>query len=400
MTELVDLGDHSLVVCIIAYIVFCMQLTAFGTIGFGAQPMLVGGSAWMRRLSSGRKPKRYTQDNTMDYKHNRTSISHSLSLFLAAGVISISGLSTLAISGSDSSPDSHSSSSRSTHSSPSSAKSSSTSSSTSTTGSTRASRRAAANAANDKSNESHEVTSTESPTHSAKSSHSDESAQYNLGIEQSPVDIPAGMPAHDADIKFSYEPMALNIVNNGHTVQVNSDGDSFIEVEGKKYSLLQFHFHALSEHTLAGEHTPMEVHFVHQSADGEYAVVGVFLEQGENNAAYAPVFGNMPADSGKAQTVSGVAINTIDLLPAQREYYRYEGSFTTPPFTEGVKWFVMSNTVSLSSDEIGAYTQLYSDNYRMVQGINERTFIAGSSSCECCQARKVMASFQGDLVSE
>jgi carbonic anhydrase len=219
-------------------------------------------------------------------------------------------------------------------------------------------------------------------------------------MQQSPVDIPAGMPTHEANIEFSYAPMSLTVLNNGHTIQVNSARDCFINVEGKQYDLLQFHFHALSEHTVAGEHADMEVHFVHKSADGEYAVIGVFLNKGEHNTAFAPVFENIPTQSGQSIYAKGVAINTIDLMPLQREYYRYNGSFTTPPCTEGVKWFVMEQPVELSPEQVSAFTTLYDNNYRPVQPIGERKFIAGSSDCECCQARKIISSYSGEGLTE
>ncbi len=220
------------------------------------------------------------------------------------------------------------------------------------------------------------------------------------GMNQSPVDIPAGMPTHEADIEFHYVPMSLTEVNNGHTIQVNSARDCYIQVEDKRYDLLQFHFHALSEHTVAGEHADMEVHFVHKSADGEYAVVGVFLNRGEFNTAFAPIFENMPTQPGQSVYAKGVAINTIDLMPTQREYYRYNGSFTTPPCTEGVKWFVMEQPVELSPEQVSAFTALYDNNYRPVQPIGDRKFIAGSSDCECCKARQILSTYSGEGLSE
>jgi carbonic anhydrase len=215
--------------------------------------------------------------------------------------------------------------------------------------------------------------------------HADDASKYNLGIEQSPIDIPSSTPTHSPDIEFNYQPMPLTIVNNSHTIQVNADGNSFIEVEGDRYNLLQFHFHALSEHTYGGKHTPMEVHFVHQSESGEYLVVGIFLGEGDANADYAPVFDNLPAQPGEPDTVQGVSLDTIELMPEKRSYYRYAGSFTTPPYTEGVKWFVMAEPLELSARQIVGYTALYPDNFRPVQPIHERKFIVGSSSCGGCK---------------
>jgi len=203
---------------------------------------------------------------------------------------------------------------------------------------------------------------------------SPECAVCSDGREQSPVDIPAGTPVNAANIRFSYRPSELHLVNNGHTVQANYDGGSYISVEGERFDLLQFHFHALSEHTMGGEHADMEVHFVHQSGSGEYAVVGVMLNRGSENPAYEAVLGNLPAEAGAEATIDGVSVNAIDMLPADRSYYRYDGSFTTPPCTEGVKWFVLRTPVELSGAQVAAFEGLYDDNYRPVQPMYEREF--------------------------
>ncbi|RME46322.1 MAG: carbonic anhydrase family protein [Caldilineae bacterium] len=202
-------------------------------------------------------------------------------------------------------------------------------------------------------------------------------ATCSTGTEQSPVDIPASAPINAANIVFNYQPTALNIVNNGHTIQVNYDEGSSMQVEGKTYNLLQFHFHAPSEHTLDGQYSDMEMHLVHQSADGEYAVVGVMLKRGAENPAYAPVMNNLPPTEGEPETISGVSVNAADLLPADQSYYRYNGSFTTPPCTEGVKWFVLTAPVELSDAQVSAFEQIYSGNYRPVQPLNNRTFLQG-----------------------
>jgi carbonic anhydrase len=210
-------------------------------------------------------------------------------------------------------------------------------------------------------------------------------AACSEGQEQSPINIPAGAPANPADISFNYNPTALNIVNNGHSVQVNYDEGSSMMIDGKEYNLLQFHFHADSEHTLDGSYTDMEMHLVHQSDDGEYAVVGVMMNRGAENAAYAPVWDNMPAEEGDPQTVSGVSVNAADLLPADQSYYRYSGSFTTPPCTEGVKWFVMSNPVELSDAQISAFEQIYNGNFRPTLPMNARSFLLTADMAQPAQ---------------
>ena len=196
-----------------------------------------------------------------------------------------------------------------------------------------------------------------------------------LGSEQSPIDIPARTLVHDADIMFNYDSSALNIVNNGHSIKVDYDEGSTIDVEDTTYKLLQFHFHSLSEHTIAGEHSDMEMHLVHQSDEGEYAVVGVMMDEGtEENDEYAEMWDYLPAEKGEVETIEDVTVNAVDLLPGVRSYYRYDGSFTTPPCTEGVNWFLMDTPVELSTTQIDAFKEIYSNNYRPVQPFNDREF--------------------------
>ncbi len=194
------------------------------------------------------------------------------------------------------------------------------------------------------------------------------------GNQQSPIDIPNGTSVHSADISFNYSPTALNIVNNGHCIEVVCDNGSSIEVENMTYKLLQFHFHSLSENTIMGEHSDMEMHLVHQSDTGEYAVIGVMMDSGSENSAYAPIWEYMPAEECEVDTISGVTVDAYDLLPSMKTYYRFDGSFTTPPCTEGVKWFLMNSSVELSTEQIDAFKEIYSNNYRPVQPLNDREF--------------------------
>jgi carbonic anhydrase len=199
------------------------------------------------------------------------------------------------------------------------------------------------------------------------------------GVEQSPVDIPASTPVNPADIAFSYRPSAVNIFNNGHTVQVNYDQGSSITLDGATYNLVQFHFHAASEHAIGGAHQPLEIHLVHRNAQGGLAVVGVLLKAGAENAAYAPVLQNLPAQESQPAPVAGATVNAGKLLPAQRSYWRYDGSLTTPPCTEGVKWLVMNTPVELSEAQIAAFTSVFQNDARPVQPFNSRTFLLSTT---------------------
>lgn len=214
------------------------------------------------------------------------------------------------------------------------------------------------------------------------------------GVEQSPVDIPASAAVNPADLVFNYQPSALKIQNNGHTIQVDYDPGSTLEVDGVPYELWQFHFHGPSEHTLNGEFSPMEMHLVHRSAEGGLVVVGVMIEGGDENEALAPVWGNLPAEEMEAETIPGASVDANALLPAERSYYRYNGSLTTPPCTEGVKWLVMSTPIELSGDQIAAFEEIIHANYRPVQPLNEREFLLSS---EAGAAPEVLPTSGADL---
>jgi len=195
------------------------------------------------------------------------------------------------------------------------------------------------------------------------------------GVEQSPVDIPADAAVNTADISFNYKPSAVAILNNGHTIQVNYDPGSSLTLNGVRYDLVQFHFHAHSEHALAGQFAPLEVHLVHKNAKGGLAVVGVLLNAGAENPSYAAVLNNLPAEESEAHAVSGATVDANQLLPSERTYWRYNGSLTTPPCSEGVQWLVMNTPVELSAAQIGAYTAIYNANARPLQPFNARTFV-------------------------
>lgn len=203
---------------------------------------------------------------------------------------------------------------------------------------------------------------------------SDEYALCSSGLAQSPIDIAQTVPEDLLNIAFNYKPSNLNIVNNGHTIQANCAEGSGIEVDGVRYELLQFHFHAPSEHTINGQFSDMELHLVHKSADGNLAVVGVMLNKGAENAAFAPVFDNMPAVVDEENNPDAL-VNTEDLLPEDGLTYRYIGSLTTPPCSENVRWYVMKTPVEVSEAQVAAFEAIFHNNNRPVQPLNDREVV-------------------------
>jgi carbonic anhydrase len=202
------------------------------------------------------------------------------------------------------------------------------------------------------------------------------------GKAQSPIDIPSAATGSAPALRLQFPAAALRIahhehvadgINNGHTIQINYDGADTLTIGDQSYALAQYHFHAPSEHTLDGKPFPMEMHMVHKSADDKLAVVGVFIAEGSHNAAFDPVWANLPKEKGVEVHYSAVSVDVDRLLPAARTSYRYDGSLTTPPCSEGVKWVVMTTPVELSGAQIKAFTTLVHDNNRPTQPLNGRT---------------------------
>ncbi len=204
------------------------------------------------------------------------------------------------------------------------------------------------------------------------------------GRGQSPIDITAAAAAVLPAIRTAYRPAELRIVhhehiadvvNNGHTVQVNYPEGSALSVGDQTFELLQYHFHSPSEHTIYGQHFPMEMHLVHRAADGKLAVVGVLITEGAANPAFEPVWANLPREKGVEVHLEHVEVDVDSLLPKDRTTYCYDGSLTTPPCSEGVKWFVLTNPVALSAAQIAAFRAIVHGNNRPTQPLNGREVV-------------------------
>ena len=195
------------------------------------------------------------------------------------------------------------------------------------------------------------------------------------GTLQSPIDLVDATSAELPAIVFNYQPSVMDVHNNGHTIEVAPAEENRIEIDGTVYELLQFHFHAPSEHTLAGRSFDMEMHLVHRNEDGTLAVIGVLIGQGDENAAFNAMWEQLPATPGETNRVENAAIDAGDLLPDDRSTYRYDGSLTTPPCSEGVRWNVLTTPIELSETQIAAFKALIHDNNRPVQPLNERELL-------------------------
>jgi len=202
------------------------------------------------------------------------------------------------------------------------------------------------------------------------------------GHSQSPIDIEktvkADLPALSAEFKpatmqiIHHEHMA-DVINTGHSIQVNYTGGDSLKIGDEQFKLIQYHFHSPSEHTVAGKHYALEMHLVHKSDDGKLAVAGVFIEEGRHNAAFDPILSNLPKSKSEEHHLEQMKVDVDDLLPTKSTTYRYDGSLTTPPCSEGVKWIILTTPIQLSADQIGTFRSVIDGNSRPVQQLYGRS---------------------------
>lgn len=202
------------------------------------------------------------------------------------------------------------------------------------------------------------------------------------GKEQSPIDIRDAKKAALPALRFEYKSDPLKyLINNGKTIRVNYHDapgtGNFLIVGDKRYQLTQFHFHRPSEEQLHGKSFEMVAHFMHQADDGKVAGVTVFIRAGKANTTVQPIWEHMPMTEGpmtggKEEEIPGAQVNPAGLLPSNLAYYRYVGSLTAPPCTEGVTWFVLKTPVEISAGQINAFAKLYPHDIRPPQPLNGR----------------------------
>jgi carbonic anhydrase len=197
----------------------------------------------------------------------------------------------------------------------------------------------------------------------------------HTGKSQSPIDVDHLVERDLPSLDFKYQDGGYRVVNNGHAVQVDFKPGSQITVDGRHFTLKQLHFHAPSENTIDGKRFPLEAHLVHADAKGQLAVVAVMFEGGADNAWLAAIGPSVPAKAG-TETALPKSLSASGLLPSDRDYYRFSGSLTTPPCSEGVRWLVLKHPVSASAPEIEQlHAAIGHDNARPLQLLNDRVVL-------------------------
>ena len=195
------------------------------------------------------------------------------------------------------------------------------------------------------------------------------------GQYQTPIDIHDAVEADLPPLTIDYKTRGLNIVHNGHTIQVNVAPGSTLTLDGRVYELKQFHFHTPSENDIDEEVFAMEAHLVHADAQGHLAVLAVLFRLGEEDPAIARIWQESPEEARTRWSLP-YPVDPKDLLPQSLDYYAFTGSLTTPPCTEGVSWIVLKQARTVSPQEVAFLEHaLHGHNNRPVQPLHARVIL-------------------------
>ncbi|MDR5758846.1 carbonic anhydrase family protein [Caballeronia sp. LZ035] len=200
------------------------------------------------------------------------------------------------------------------------------------------------------------------------------------GKSESPVNIntTTKAPPNTPRIQFFYEAMPVHLLNTGHAIQFGAQpSKDSVTLAGRRYQLIQFHFHSPGEERFAGRASPMDMHLVHADADGKLLVVAVqFIVGPRPNPVLGALLQDMPQHAGGETMDKAVMINPSGLLPEPTSgYYTYSGSLTTPPCSEGVTWIELKEPVRISAAQLKAMRRFYYHNQRPIQPLNGREVI-------------------------
>lgn len=201
------------------------------------------------------------------------------------------------------------------------------------------------------------------------------------GREQSPIDLSGATAvtggqferAHgNFAVELRHRATVLDLLDNGHTIQVTPVAEIGMMVGGVRFGLAQYHFHAPSEHAIDGRRFPLEAHFVMSNAAGELAVLGILYEEGEHAPAFDLIIGYLPQSADQGRHLEDLDLDVEELKQIPERVYAYRGSMTTPPCSEGVRWFVGAEPETLSAGQLEALTSHLHDNARPLQPRGDR----------------------------
>lgn len=201
-------------------------------------------------------------------------------------------------------------------------------------------------------------------------------ATCRAGRQQSPIDIEGTEAVIMHRLVTNYTVSPVHLRNERIVINMPYEQGSVLQVGTKVYILKGFTFRTPAEHAISGERHPMSIQFMHESITGQRAIVEVLVKEGKANRAAQELWDLMPLEPDQVNKRDRVLVNARDLMPSDKSYYRYMGSLTTPPCTEGVHWYVLKNPIELSKEQIALVRGIVGgDTARPIQRRNNRIIL-------------------------
>lgn len=194
------------------------------------------------------------------------------------------------------------------------------------------------------------------------------------GLNQSPINITTAIKAELTPLIFEGNAKATTFINNGHALQVNFQSGNYVTIENKKYGLKQINFHIPSENHINGKAFPMEAQLIHSDVNNNLAVVSILFEEDTDNLVLNKLLRNLPEEENDKEEIKSEVLG-YEILPNFKEYYRFNGSLTTPPCVEGVKWVVLKSPVEISKSQLDDFMAVVPKNARDIQELNARIIL-------------------------
>lgn len=192
------------------------------------------------------------------------------------------------------------------------------------------------------------------------------------GKNQSPINIDKTIKTGLKSIKALQKFPAKDVMNTENTVRVNFKDGNMMVLEDAPYQLKYLTFHSPSEHTVHGKSYPLEAQFVHANAKNEIVIMSVIYEEGKGNVALDRIWSQIPKELDKQDHLK-TRVLPSELIPQSKGYYRFSGSLTMPPCSEGVQWVLMKTPMTVSKNQIEQFTEIVrGHNNRPVQALNGR----------------------------
>ena len=192
------------------------------------------------------------------------------------------------------------------------------------------------------------------------------------GASQSPIDLNnLTVDSSAPELVFDYGGNAAEINHNGKVAHVEYEEGNTLTVGAQRYRLASMHIHVHAEHQVEGQLFPAEMHLVHQKEGGFLGVVGQIYRLGDPDPVVQQLIDAYPEPGQASQ--SGFSIDASQFVPGDKGYYRYDGSLTTPPCTEGVDWYVLREIRTVSQEQVNHIAALHNGfNHRPIQARNDR----------------------------